>query len=410
MQRPTLDPSSSSSSKAKRKNVVCKSKKKRKTRKGSQADLIKGLYRQKGPLYGKKRALYAISKVQDDGVTYELARFVRKDTKKEENCIIALIRLLGFPDESETIRPDPSDPEQTAKVDALYRDLRLVFECDEVQHFDDDHIFNQGAKKGYQRKRDRLINEYYTRQGYYVIRVNATTGPFPVSSTMDTEKAKKHPSGLLWYPAENSKVLERARTAVQVALDAKRANYASGDFAGKVICVPDDASGSFANRWFGADATNAKARQVAFDENTTAKLRGTVEAMQIAMQAAAARLVLQDSRRRQTADLEADEGGEEDSEDDSSCSENDTPSGSPPLSPLVPPDTSSVQFGIDSLSRTLKQALYIGDNRNESTTTQYELYWRQVMAKHSPENKYQERLQLIDAERAAFIAKRQWKK
>lgn len=405
MQRITLEEASSLIA-GKRKGTTTTTatprRKKRKAPKGSQRDLINRLFRQGGPLYGKKRVDYAIAKVHPDGINFDLVRYVRNKNKKEENMIIALIRTLGWPAESESVRPDTSNPEMVVKVDALYPDLGLVFECDEMQHYDDDHLFNQGDKQGYQKRRDRLVNEYYTSRGFYVVRLNGTRGPYRIDPAKP-DQARRHPSGLLWYPAENSEVLRRGREAVKRVLELKTAAYARGDFAGKLISYPDDAVGAFARRWFDADTINAQASLVAeqsFDEVMRAKLRGTLEAMRISMAQTASRLETQPHQPDVLADGDSDDDSSSSDEEEEVVAAEEEDAGGSPLLPTAAPIGSGLE---DMFRRVLQVGNQVIDG--EEPITEYERFWQEIMRRHSPESKYQQRLQLIDSERAAFAAR-----
>jgi hypothetical protein len=77
---------------------------------------------------------------------------------------LTAIKLMGW--------PDPSPKEH--KADMVYKALGLVLECDEVQHYDPQHIMNaKRAFAEYQNRRDQDVNQYYLAQGYTVIRLRA---------------------------------------------------------------------------------------------------------------------------------------------------------------------------------------------------------------------------------------------
>jgi hypothetical protein len=103
----------------------------------------------------------------------------------------ALVHLLGYPDNTEG-------------PDAVYRNIKLVFTCDEL-YYGDEH-----------NNRTRAVNEAYTQRGYYVVRVMAF-------DPLDT--------------------YNRTLRAVRLVLEERRRNYAKNDFGGKILVVDDERYG-----------------------------------------------------------------------------------------------------------------------------------------------------------------------
>lgn len=276
-----------------------KKRKRKTTRKGTKKDRINSLFRAGGSLYRKKRIDYPIREVNMEDGTYDLKTYIKGDTNKEEAFTLALVRTLGWPDQA------PAD----AKVDALYIDLRLVFECDETQHFDFDSFFNR-QKPGYQAERDRRINEHYMRQGYYVVRVRAADLGIP---------AKSKDGRLVWQPTDNRIVTERTIAAVRAVTALRRENMSQrNDFNGHLIVYPDLSDQHYAKTIFNVESIDAALR-------TSASLlplmpedhksgRDVLEAQDRAMQAADARNLAQ--MIRDEAKLENAASGDVDGEEE----------------------------------------------------------------------------------------------
>jgi hypothetical protein len=367
-----------------------------------QRTLVEALFQEHGPLYGKKKILYPIRRAYPDGRTYDLKRYIRGKTRKEEAGMMALIQELGWPDRS------PS----TARADALYVSLKVVVEFDEVQHMDDDAYFNK-LKPDYQRKRDHRINITYARQGYYVVRL-LCADPVPDPSRR---------SGMRWIPVENGEVMRRTRQAVREVLKLKRLNMEQrGDLRGKVMVWPDLPDGRVAEGVFGASAINegdAENRQPTNPLEQSLR-RGTILAQEMAMQAARRFAAEQD--RRTTSDEADDEEQQEETPASAMeqtvpkhmenelqatialigrvlaanshldvCTTLELPCSS--SSPLIPPTTKPSAFSLASIAECLG-----GSSSSSSGTTQYERKWEAMMCGYSPQSTYEERVRKITLE------------
>jgi hypothetical protein len=264
-----------------------KKRKRPKAREGSQRDLINALFRQRGPLHGKKRIDYPIRKAYPDGQTYDIKRYAKGQTNKEEAFMITLIHLLGW--------PDPAPEEH--KVDALYVSLGLVFECDETQHFDANAFFNQ-KKPGYQKERDLRINRHYTMKGFYVVRVRAA------DYTIRPKSKDKAP---VWVPVDNYTVAQRTREAVAKVLELKKRNMLlENNYQGALLVWPDTEKRQYARETFESDAleTELAAADTATPLSDADKLqrRETILNQETAQFVAAQRNELQEVRENKQLD------------------------------------------------------------------------------------------------------------
>jgi len=165
-----------------------------------------------GPLHGFKNIPWAISTVGTDGRTFTVKAFMRDEERREENMVLRLIALIGWP------RPPPA----TNKMDAFYPDFALFFECHEMQHVDPTHIHNVHRPGGYaaQQAADLRKCTELVAQGYYGIVIAAFDGPF---------------AGGHWTAVTNAEVRWRTSLAVQTLAQARAENYARGDYAGRMM-------------------------------------------------------------------------------------------------------------------------------------------------------------------------------
>jgi hypothetical protein len=174
---------------------------------------LQELYRPgSGALEGKKQLSFVFARV-DGPQQFQLlppGESVRnpRHHRREKLFDLALVHMLGFPDQGDS----------DFLVDAMYLDLKIALECDEEQHLDDEHHFNK-LKPGYQRARDKRINQGLVDRGWYVVRVLACTSAPPFRALTAEE------------------VYRRTCLAVQVVLEERIRNYQNGDFRGKLLII-----------------------------------------------------------------------------------------------------------------------------------------------------------------------------
>jgi hypothetical protein len=175
------------------------------------------LWARGGPLEGRKRIPWAISRVDADGRTFRVKQFMRDDDRKEENMVLALIAALGW------MAPAP----QTLKVDVHYPELALFFECHESQHVDASHTFNTRSADAWtnQQATDRRKGAELVRQGFWGAIVAAFDGPFHGEAT----------GRAVWNATPNIEVRRRALLAARTLVAERARAYAAGDFAGRVM-------------------------------------------------------------------------------------------------------------------------------------------------------------------------------
>lgn len=177
------------------------------------------------PLHGKKQLKFPVYDVSvgDYGATsfrYYLDTDcvpLPRNHVREKLFQLALVHLLGWPDKGR----------EDLLVDAMYTDAMLAFECDEEQHVNPSHPLNL-LHPDYQRPRDVRINTELTQLGYYVVRVMA----FDISGGGGGKEKYRALSAAEMY--------QRTRNAITYVLEQRKANYAHGDFAGKVLVYPPD--------------------------------------------------------------------------------------------------------------------------------------------------------------------------
>ena len=164
------------------------------------------------PLDGYKRIPWAIATVGSDGRTFTVKRLMRDEERREENMVLQLIALVGWP------RP----ARQELKVDAFYPDHAFFVECHETQHVDPNHIFNTRRAAGFadQRATDMRKGRALLQQGFYGIIIAAFDGPF----------LEQH-----WEPVPNAEVRRRTALAMRTLLAVRSAAYARGDYAGRML-------------------------------------------------------------------------------------------------------------------------------------------------------------------------------
>jgi len=165
-----------------------------------------------GPLHGFKNIPWAIATVGTDGRTFTVKGTLRDDERREENMVLQLIALVGWP------RP----ASQELKVDAFYPEHAFFAECHESQHVDPRHIFNTRRSAGYadQRATDMRKSLALVRQGFYGIVIAAFDGPFH----------EQH-----WMPVANAEVRRRTALAMRTLLAVRADAYARGDYAGRML-------------------------------------------------------------------------------------------------------------------------------------------------------------------------------
>jgi hypothetical protein len=226
---------------------------------GRSKTLLNALWASGGPLHGKKRIDYPLARVYSDGRTYDLRKFTRGKTELEENFMLTLIRLLGWPDVSP----------QEAKVDALWTALSFAAECDESQHFDPTSFFNtRPGKEDYQRLRDNAVNRFHAvRHGRYVLRVMACT---------------QDDSGV-WKPIGLPELRRRTLQGALHVLELRRSALAQGQLGGRVVVWPEDGQGT--RDFFNAESIAADADRSAalFTAHHRALLEGAAMATERAM-------------------------------------------------------------------------------------------------------------------------------
>ena len=192
------------------------------------ASAIEALFERGGPLHGKSmKARVAIASVGPRPGDYSIwprRAFLPLPRRhaREKMFLVALVQALGFPDVARGFQTCLGASTERLYPDAVYESLKIAFECDEEQHYDDAHWFNRSKPDYHQRRRDRAVNVGYASQGYYVVRVMA---------------CDRRSRGRRYVPCSPVEVYARAAFAARQAVAIRERNYAAGDYAGKLLLV-----------------------------------------------------------------------------------------------------------------------------------------------------------------------------
>jgi len=219
-------------------------------------------------------------------------------------------------------------------------------------------VFNR-LKPDYQFPRDREVNERYTEQGYYVVRIFVF-------------RVVKDNTQLSFVPISPLEVYNLTIDAVRDVIEERKALYAKGDFGGKVVLfsLPCDGCSTYnnteTNRYalerYGTRVINARAKTFApTDELGRAKLRGTILEQELAMRDAESMLYRQEQQQSVRSEI-----------------------GLP-----------KTQDAGVSITEFLSKTLNIGTN-STTTTSKYEQHWRTILDSYDPEENYNERVSRID--------------
>ena len=187
------------------------------------ASAIEALFERGGPLHGKSmKARVAIASVGPRPGDYSIwprRAFLPLPRRhaREKMFLVALVQALGFPDVARGFQTCLGASTERLYPDAVYESLKIAFECDEEQHYDDAHWFNRSKPDYHQRRRDRAVNVGYASQGYYVVRVMA---------------CDRRSRGRRYVPCSPVEVYARAAFAARQAVAIRERNYAAGDYAG----------------------------------------------------------------------------------------------------------------------------------------------------------------------------------
>jgi len=191
-------------------------------------ELIRGLFRINGPLFGKSQLHYPIADVDPVGKTlFVLKDFLKGQSNLEEVMKLAAIKIIGWPS------PSPGD----FKADMVYPQLGLVLECDETQHYDPTHMFhNNKPFNEFQNPRDRRINQYYVNKGYTVIRLRAC---YREIHTYIKGK-NKGKTVVQWTSFALREITQFTIKAIELALAARKDALARGDvLRGSLMIYPE---------------------------------------------------------------------------------------------------------------------------------------------------------------------------
>jgi hypothetical protein len=197
------------------------SKAKRKKGAKSYPDRILSLWRVGGVLYGKKNVPWIIASVDAAG-TPTFKAFLKKETKKEENCLAQLAVVLGLPEAA------PRD----MLVDMYYASFNFFVELHERQHIWRDDFRNSTPDKWKaQIQSDSRKTKDLVMRGWYGAIVSAFDGPF-----YDVTP----PYHTYYTQVENIEVRRRTLLALRAISQERKRNYEAGDYKGKVFyfCSP----------------------------------------------------------------------------------------------------------------------------------------------------------------------------
>ena len=190
-------------------------------------ELVRGLFRVNGPLFGKSQLHFPIADVDPiNKRQFVLKDYIKGQSNLEEAMKLAAIKMIGWPN------PSP----EAQKADMVYPQLGLVLECDETQHYDSVHMFhNKKSFAEFQNPRDKRINQYYVNMGYTVIRLRACYREIHTYSK-GKDKGK---TVVQWTTFSLAEITQFTKKAIELAITARQESYANGNYNGSLLIHPE---------------------------------------------------------------------------------------------------------------------------------------------------------------------------